>query len=93
MTIKKIKIKWVVNGQPQDLKHSVEQTLGDAYKEALKATGTADRYINDREWWVRDANGVLLETRRKIGEFKFTPGVRLFVSLGVGAGGSGIDAA
>ena len=88
MNITRIKIQWVVNGQTVDLKHSLKQKLGPASKEALKAANVADRYVQDSDWHIRDANGVLLEEARKIEDFNFKPGARLFVSPAVGVGGA-----
>lgn len=81
----KIQLIFIINGANFSLETNVNAPLKEAVAKALAESGNTGRPPS--EWQVRDANGVLLETERKIRDFGFAPGARLFLSLGVGAGG------
>jgi hypothetical protein len=81
----KIRLIFIINGADFPLEVNLNETLESAVARALAESGNTGRPPS--EWQVRDANGVLLETQRKLGDFGFTNGTRLFLSLAVGAGG------
>ena len=83
----KIEIVFVVNGENVPVDANVHEALRVAVQHALTASQNTGRPPD--EWEVRDAKGALLDVNRKIEEFKFSSGVRLFISLRVGAGGVG----
>lgn len=82
----KIELVFIINGANFPLEANLNNTLGDAVARALSESGNTSRPAS--EWQVRDANGVLLETQRKLKDFNFPEHTRLFLSLAVGAGGS-----
>ena len=84
----KITIVFVVNGENFPVETNVNAPLLSAVERALALSGTTGR-TDPGEWEVRDANGVLLEMGRKIKDLGLEDGVRLFLSLRVGAGGHG----
>jgi hypothetical protein len=80
-----ITIVFIVNGEDVPIATNVRPPLREAVARALTQSGNTGRPVDD--WEVRDANGALLDTSRRIEDFAFSSGVRLFVSLRVGAGG------
>ena len=82
----KIDLIFIINGANFPLDANLNAPLEAAVEQALSGSGNTSRPAS--EWQVRDANGVLLETQRKLKDFGFTDGTRLFLSLAVGAGGS-----
>ncbi len=80
-----INLIFIINGANFPLTVNINEPLKAAVAQALSGSGNTSRPPS--EWQVRDANGVLLETERKIKDFGFTNGTRLFLSLAVGAGG------
>ena len=81
----KIQLIFIINGANFPLEVDLNETLESAVARALAESGNTGRPPS--EWQVRDANGVLLETQRKLKDFGFSNGTRLFLSLAVGAGG------
>ena len=82
----KIQLIFIINGANFPLETNINAPLKEAVARALEESGNTGRPPS--EWQVRDATGVLLEIERKIRDFGFTSGTRLFLSLAVGAGGS-----
>lgn len=81
----KIQLIFIINGANFPLEVDLNETLESAVARALAESGNTGRPPS--EWQVRDSNGVLLETQRKLKDFGFSNGTRLFLSLAVGAGG------
>ena len=81
----KIKIIFIINGQDYPIEANVHAPLMVAVQQALNESDNKGR--PPEEWEVRDASGVLLETNRTPKELGLSEGVRLFLSLRVGAGG------
>jgi hypothetical protein len=81
-----IQLVFIINGANFALETNINAPLKEAVARALAESGNTGRPPS--EWQVRDAAGVLLEIERKIKDFGFTNGTRLFLSLAVGAGGS-----
>lgn len=81
-----IELVFIINGVDFKVQANVNAPLAVAVAKALEGSGNTGRPPS--EWQVRDADGVLLDTTRKLKDFNFGNGTRLFLSLGVGAGGS-----
>jgi hypothetical protein len=82
----KIQLVFIINGATFPLETNINTPLKEAVARALAESGNTGRPAS--EWQVRDANGVLLDVERKIKDFGFQNGTRLFLSLAVGAGGA-----
>lgn len=80
-----IQLTFIINGANFSLETNVNAPLKEAVARALAESGNTGRPAS--EWQVRDTNGVLLEIDRKIEDFHFVNGTRLFLTLAVGAGG------
>lgn len=84
-----LSIEFIVNGEPVKIQAFVAQPLQAAVLRALIETDNAgsrnSRGIN--EWEIRDESRNLLPENRKVGDFQFAAGVRIYISLRVGAGG------
>ncbi len=83
----KIRIIFIINGQDYPIDASLHAPLMEAVEQALAVSGNTGRAPD--EWEVRDASGVLLEKNRSPKDLGLNDGVRLFLSLRVGAGGVG----
>lgn len=83
---KKFHVVAIINGQEQLTPAKGTEVLSAVRNRALKLSGNTGRTQEDFQ--VRDIHGVLLETNRKMDDFGFSSGTRLFVSLAVGAGGT-----
>lgn len=81
----KLQLVFIINGANFPLETNINAPLKEAVARALSESGNTGRPPS--EWQVRDAAGVLLEVDRKIKDFGFSNGTRLFLSLAVGAGG------
>jgi len=77
---------FIINGADYPVQTNINAPLKQAVARALGDSRNTGRPPS--EWQVRDATGVLLELERKISDYNFQDGTRLFLSLGVGAGGS-----
>jgi hypothetical protein len=82
----KIELIFIINGANFTLGTNVNPPLKEAVARVLSESGNTGRPPS--EWQVRDTAGVLLEMERKIKDFGFINGTRLFLSLAVGAGGT-----
>lgn len=85
MTDHKITLVFVINGQEVPEETNLNAPLHSSVHRALEASGNSGRGVD--QWEIRDANGVLLEPDRKVGQLNLSDRARLFVSLKVGAGG------
>jgi hypothetical protein len=83
----KIAIEVIVNGQPTVVEANVNAPLKTVIPKALDQTGNAAGQPPEN-WELRDVNGQLLDVAQKIETFGFAPGVRLFLNLKAGVGGS-----
>lgn len=81
----KIKIIFIINGQDYPIESNVNAPLMEAVQRALAESENKGREHD--QWEVRDASGVLLEKNRTPKDLGLSEGVRLFLSLRVGAGG------
>ncbi len=81
----KIELTVVVNGQPTVVEGNLNAPLQTIIPRALDLTGNSGQ--PPENWELRDAQGTLLDTSKKIGSFHFTPDTRLFLNLKAGVGG------
>ena len=75
----------VVGGEETEVTANVNAPLQTIIPEALRETGNVGQ---PPENWEVLLGGAPLDPKKKIGEFAFGPGTRLFLSLKAGAGGA-----
>jgi hypothetical protein len=80
-------IVFIVNGQDVPLEVNPHEPLHAARNQALAKSHNTGRPPD--EWEIRDERGNLLDPGARIESFNFGSGVRLFLTLRVGAGGAG----
>jgi Protein of Unknown function (DUF2604) len=81
----KVTLVFIINGASYSIDTNVHPPLKEAVSRALAESGNTGRPASD--WQVRDANGNSLDPDRKISDFGFSNGTKLFLNLAVGAGG------
>jgi len=75
----------VVNGSPTEVTANVNAPIHTVIPEALNETDNKGQ--PPENWELRDEPGNLLDPQRKIEDFNFAPGTKLFLSLKAGIGG------
>lgn len=75
----------VINGQPFELTANVNEPLKAVVVKALADSKNAGQPPDN--WELRDDAGALLDLAKKVGEFPFAAGAKLFLSLKAGVGG------
>lgn len=75
----------VVNGTPVEVEANIHAPLHTVVTKALNDSGNIGQPWEN--WELRDAEGDLLDLTKKVGEFEFTAGFGLFLSLKAGIGG------
>jgi len=80
-----IGIRVIVNGQPVQVKASPHQPLIPVVNKALNESGNSGQPLEN--WELRDASGQVLDLHKKVGDYGFTDGVKLFLNLKAGVGG------
>ncbi|MEE8106174.1 MAG: DUF2604 domain-containing protein [Planctomycetota bacterium] len=75
----------VVNGTSTSVEQNNNAPLKSIIGKALEQTGNTGQ--PQENWEVRDEAGNVLDLERKIGEFGFADGVKLFISLKTGVAG------
>lgn len=81
-----VRILFIVNGEDVPVNANLHEPLASARDRALAESKNIGR--NFSEWEIRNDQGVLLDPAEKVGAFGFASGVKLFLTLKVGAGGS-----
>lgn len=81
-----IELLIVVNGQPVPLEVSLDEPLRAVVSQALAKSGNAGQPAEN--WDLRDDEGHLLDLQKKVSDFHFSEGTKLFLSLKAGVGGS-----
>ncbi|MBA2335592.1 MAG: DUF2604 domain-containing protein [Blastocatellia bacterium] len=81
----KISLTAVVSGTPTEVTANVNAPLKTIIPEALRETGNNGQPPDN--WDVKDAAGNILDPNKKIGDFGFTDGVTVFLTLKAGIGG------
>jgi len=75
----------VVNGTPTEVKVNENEPIKAIIPIALHQTGNSGQ--PPENWELKDAEGNLLQLDKKVGDFHFRPGTKLFLSLKAGVGG------
>lgn len=75
----------VVNGRPTEVTANVHAPLQTIIPEALRETENTGQ--PPENWELRDEPGTLLDPHRKVEDFHFAAGAKLFLSLKAGIGG------
>jgi hypothetical protein len=83
--LNKITIVFIVNGEDVAVEANLNAPLQTARNKALELSHNTGR--PPEEWEIRDERGQMLDSAAKISSFEFTDGIRLFLTLRVGAGG------
>lgn len=86
MASNKTQLALIVNGQATVVEANINAPLHTIIPRALEQTGNTGQ--PPENWELRDAQGTLLDTSKKITSFGFPADVRLFLSLKAGVGGS-----
>jgi len=85
MSHNKIMISVIVNGQPVEVAANLEAPLTSVVEHALKQSGNSGQPLEN--WELRDAAGQVLDLARKVEDYGFTNGTKLFLNLKAGVGG------
>jgi hypothetical protein len=75
----------VVNGQPFTVASNIQAPLRVVVNKVLSDSGNAGQ--PPENWELRDSNGAILDLSRKVEEFTFAAGTKLFLNLKAGIGG------
>ena len=78
-----VDILFIVNGEGVPIRIEREAPLAKARDKALAESRNTGRPLED--WEIREESGAWLEPSCPIEDFNFVPGVRLFLTLHVGA--------
>lgn len=81
----KFVIAVIVNGQLTSVEANVHAPLDTIIPRALQQTGNTGQPPDN--WELRDAQGSLLDTSKKISSFNFASDIQLFLNLKAGIGG------
>jgi len=75
----------IVNGQPVPIDANANEPLRTVAQQALDKTGNSGQPLQN--WEMRDSGGNILDLDRKVGDFHFPDGTKLFLNLKAGVGG------
>jgi hypothetical protein len=81
----KITLTVVVNGRDTEVEANVNAPLHTIVPEALRETGNTGQPLEN--WRILDQPGNQLDPNRRIEEYHFVSGTKLFLSLREGVGG------
>jgi hypothetical protein len=81
----KVDLAVIVNGQPTVVSANPQAALESVISKALEQTGNVGQPPGN--WEIRDSAGTELDPHRKINDFQFAPGAKLFLNLKAGVGG------
>jgi hypothetical protein len=84
----KVPLLVVVNGTPTPVEANLNAPLRTVAQQALNESGNNGRPLQD--WEFKDPAGSPLDLDRKVGEYRFSAGAELFLTLGVGVNGVGV---
>lgn len=85
MSGNKIALVVVVNTEDISVDANVNAPLQTVAQHALNQSDSKDRPLSDFD--LKDGGGHPLDLSKKVGDFGFTPGMKLFLSLRVGVQG------
>jgi Protein of Unknown function (DUF2604) len=75
----------IVNGKPTEVSANVNAPLQTVIVHALQQTDNQGQPPD--QWELRDAAGQVLDRHKKVGDYGFQTGTRLFLNLNAGVGG------
>jgi hypothetical protein len=81
----KIMLVFVINGSATEVEANVNAPLRAAANKALDQSGNEGQPLDS--WELKDANGNLLEIDRKVEDYGFASGTKLFLNVKAGVGG------
>lgn len=85
MSADKIPLVVVVNTEDVTVEANVNAPLQTVAQHALNGSESKDRELSDFDF--KEASGKLLDLAKKVGDYAFAPGMKLFLSLKVGIQG------
>jgi hypothetical protein len=85
MSANKMPLVVVVNTEDVPVEANVNAPLQTVAQHALNGSESKDRQLSDFDF--KDASGTPLDLAKKVGDYGFTPGTKLFLSLKVGIQG------
>lgn len=83
-----VELTIVVSGEETTTKANLNNKLRKAIEDALKETGN-DQARPFEDWRVRYNDTPITDLDKKIEEYRFAPGVAIYVSVDSGTGGNG----
>lgn len=86
MAHEKLDLTIIVNGQPTTVDVEPSAPLRTVIPKALEQTGNQGQ--PPENWELRNANGEVLDVTKKVRDFGFTSGTKLFLNLKAGVGGN-----
>ena len=75
----------VINGQPFTVEANLHEPLRTVVEKALEESKNTGQPAEN--WELRNEAGALLDLAKKVGDYHFAPGAKLFLSLKAGVGG------
>jgi hypothetical protein len=75
----------IVNGKPTEVSANVNAPLQTVIVQALEQTGNQGQ--PPEQWELRDAAGQILDPHKKVKDYGFQTGTRVFLNLNAGVGG------
>ena len=88
MSETRFEITIVVNGQPVHVKVGLDDEIGEAVEDALKASGNSGQ--SPDRWELRDESGQPIDVGKKVRALGIKAGAKLFLNLKAGVGGSSV---
>jgi hypothetical protein len=85
MSPNKIPLVVVVNTEDVSVEANVNAPLQTVALHALNSSESKDRELSDFD--LKDGSGNVLDLAKKVGDYGFAPGTKLFLSLKVGIQG------
>lgn len=90
MAANKIPLVVVVNTEDVAIEANLHAPLQTVAQHALNSSGSKDRPLSDFDF--KASSGEILDLGRKVEDFHFAPGTKLFLSLRVGIQGESMHA-
>jgi hypothetical protein len=75
----------IVNGQSTEVAANINAPLQAVIVHALNQTGNQGQPPD--QWELRDGAGQILDPKKKVADYGFQAGTRLFLNLNAGVGG------
>jgi Protein of Unknown function (DUF2604). len=75
----------VVSGEPVNIEVNLNAPLKNVVERALGQTGNVGQPLD--KWELKDHGGALLDLDKKVGDYGFAAGTKLFLNLKAGVAG------